>query len=57
MSKRAQVAAQRPTKRAPCSDGAVGSANALDVPSCASGPAYRFSWTLREIVNIIRRRS
>ena len=43
--------------RESCSDGAVGSADALDVPSCASGPAYRLSWTLREIVNIIRRRA
>ena len=33
---------------APSSDG---------LPTCSTGPAGRLSWTLREIINIVRRRS
>jgi hypothetical protein len=32
-------------------------AHSPDLPNCATSPAARLSWTIREIVNIIHRRS
>ena len=57
MSKRLHDGRQPPMTRETCIRESVEAADSRDVPNCASGPAYRFSWTVREIINILRRRT
>lgn len=57
MSRATHQRRRSPVASMPCDDGSIGSADVRDLPTCASGPTHRFAWTIREIVDILRRRS